>query len=129
MHGKICAEHAKKLLQSIRYPDKKAKMVCEIIKEHEWSLQKKRSIESQILYEADKIDAFGVFGVLRYMYFLAELKIPFTLEIETKRLEIVEKSFKTKTGKALLKPRMKRYKQIFMEAKNEKEGVERGYDI
>jgi uncharacterized protein len=119
IHGAICAVHAKKLLQSINYPKSTGRIICSIIKEHEWSIHKNRSIESQILYEADKIDAFGALGVLRHLYFLAELGIPFTCKLDLKRLDIVEKSFKTKTGKNLLRPKMRAYKKIFRQAQEE----------
>lgn len=68
-HGALSAEKAELVLKRINFPEKKRGAVLHAIRVHDiTSINEDRTtLESKILYDADKIDAFGVVGILRYL--------------------------------------------------------------
>lgn len=66
-HGLKSAEMAKEILKKINFPREKIEKVCECIALHDDKInpKKRKTIESQILYDADNLDIFGPVGVAR----------------------------------------------------------------
>ncbi len=123
MHAKLCSEKAREILVKLGYPKDKLEKVCKIISEHEWSQNIERNLESQILYEADKLDSVGVFGALRHAYGIAEIGIPLIEGIRRrfKEIEKIRTTYRTKTGKELFESKVKPYLEVFKKALKEVE--------
>lgn len=65
-HAKVSAEIAQLLLELINYPEEKIKKVVNAILAHSFSENvRPKSIEAQILSDADKLDALGAIGIAR----------------------------------------------------------------
>ena len=69
VHGALSAEKAEPVLERIHFPQEKRNAVLHAIRVHDVSAspEDRTSLESKILYDADKIDTLGVVGVLRYI--------------------------------------------------------------
>jgi HD superfamily phosphodiesterase len=69
VHGALSAQKAEPVLERIRFPQEKRAAVLHAIRVHDVSAspEDRTSLESKILYDADKIDTLGVVGVLRYI--------------------------------------------------------------
>jgi HD superfamily phosphodiesterase len=68
-HGALSARKAEPVLERIVFPVEKRGAVLHAICVHDVSAtpQDRTTLESKILYDADKIDTLGVVGVLRYI--------------------------------------------------------------
>ena len=68
-HGALSAQKAEPVLERIHFPTEKRERVLHAIRVHDVSAtsDQRTSIESKILYDADKIDTLGVIGILRYI--------------------------------------------------------------
>lgn len=72
VHGPQGALLAKKILSKIGFPAKKIPLVLDAIALHDFQAKrsKRRTIESKILYDADKINFFGNKGIARiFLYY------------------------------------------------------------
>jgi HD superfamily phosphodiesterase len=69
IHGPKSADIAKRLLELEGFPTDKIPHVLEAISLHDYQTDPKLriSLESRILFDADKMDAFGVIGVKRHI--------------------------------------------------------------
>lgn len=77
VHGEKSAELAMPVLKKIGFPAGKTERVLDAIRLHDHNVSPKLrdSIESQILYDSDKLDAFGAVGVARWItYYYARGK-------------------------------------------------------
>ena len=72
-HGPLSAVHAKKVLERINFPEDKRENVLISISFHDETFppEKRTTMESKIVYDADKLDVFGAIGVSRYLIFNA----------------------------------------------------------
>jgi len=68
-HGNLSALKAEPVLERINFPQEKRDAVLHAIRVHDVSAipEDRTTLESKILYDADKIDTLGVVGVLRYI--------------------------------------------------------------
>lgn len=71
IHGKQSAEMAEPILRNIKFPKNKIPVVLDAIAKHDYTTlaSERESIESRILFDADKLDAFGAVGILRHINF------------------------------------------------------------
>ncbi len=71
IHGKQSAERVGPILRKIKFPENKIPFVLDAIAKHDYTTtaSERKSLESKILFDADKLDAFGVIGVLRHINF------------------------------------------------------------
>ena len=69
VHGALSAQKAEPVLERIHFPQEKKDAVLHAIRVHDVaaSPEHRTTLESKILYDADKIDTLGVVGVLRYI--------------------------------------------------------------
>ncbi len=68
-HGALSAEKAEPVLERISFPQEKRDAVLHAISVHDVvaTSDDRTSLESKILFDADKLDTLGVVGVLRYI--------------------------------------------------------------
>jgi HD superfamily phosphohydrolase YqeK len=68
-HGSLSALKAQPVLERINFPEQKRNKVLHAIRVHDVSAspEDRTTLESKILYDADKIDTLGVVGILRYI--------------------------------------------------------------
>jgi HD superfamily phosphodiesterase len=68
-HGALSALKAEPVLERINFPQEKRDTVLHTIRVHDVGAtpEDRTTLESKILYDADKIDTLGVVGVLRYI--------------------------------------------------------------
>jgi uncharacterized protein len=68
-HGALSALKAEPVLERINFPQGKRAAVLHAIRVHDVvaTPEGRTTLESKILYDADKIDTLGVVGVLRYI--------------------------------------------------------------
>jgi len=72
IHGKKSEELAKPILEKHHFPKNKIPKVLEAISQHDYNFPsyKRKLLEAKILYDADKMDAFGITGVYRHVLFV-----------------------------------------------------------
>ncbi|MCX6817383.1 MAG: HD domain-containing protein [Candidatus Aenigmarchaeota archaeon] len=72
IHGRKSAELAKPILERHNFPRDKIPKVLDAIAQHDYNFPpaERKSIESKILYDADKMDAFGTVGIYRHLLFI-----------------------------------------------------------
>jgi HD superfamily phosphohydrolase YqeK len=83
VHGRLSAEKAEPVLERICFPREKRDAVLLAIRTHDISasLEDRKTLESKILFDADKVDAFGVIGILRYIRVVyGKLPVDFIIE-------------------------------------------------
>jgi len=83
VHGALSAEKAEPVLDRIHFPQEKRDAVLHAIRVHDVSAspEDRTTLESKILYDADKIDTLGVVGVLRYIrHFYGKKPIDYMLD-------------------------------------------------
>jgi HD superfamily phosphodiesterase len=71
IHGRRSARLAKPVLEEAGFPKEKAALVLEAISVHDWQTpdRMRKTLESMILYDCDKMDAFGAVGVKRHLLY------------------------------------------------------------
>jgi HD superfamily phosphodiesterase len=82
-HGALSALKAEPVLERINFSREKRDSVLHAIRVHDVAatLQERTTLESKILYDADKMDTLGVVGVLRYIrYFYGRTPIEYMLD-------------------------------------------------
>jgi HD superfamily phosphodiesterase len=83
VHGALSAQKAEPVLKRIQFPQEKRTAVLHAIRVHDISSspEDRTTLESKILYDADKIDTLGVVGVLRYIrHFYGKKPIDYMLD-------------------------------------------------
>jgi HD superfamily phosphodiesterase len=82
-HGALSAQKAEPVLERINFPHVKRNAVLHAIRVHDVGAtpEDRTTLESKILYDADKIDTLGVVGVLRYIrHFYGKKPIDYMLD-------------------------------------------------
>ncbi len=75
LHGQESAKHANGVLERIGFPKGKVPAVLHVIEKHDYQTApaERKTTEARILYDADKLDAFGDAGIKRYTgYYLGK---------------------------------------------------------
>jgi HD superfamily phosphodiesterase len=83
VHGALSAQKAEPVLERINFPREKRDAVLIAIRVHDVaaSPEDRTTLESKILYDADKIDTLGVVGILRYIrHFYGKKPIDYMLD-------------------------------------------------
>ncbi len=72
IHGDKSAELAEPILRKHNFPEKKINLVLEAIAQHDYNFpaEKRKLLEAKILYDCDKMDAFGKIGIERHLKFI-----------------------------------------------------------
>lgn len=89
IHGEKSAELALPILERLGFPKEKIPAVLDAITKHDYTTPaaSRKSIYSKILYDADKLDAFGRVGIKRHIefYYRKGNPIPEILDLMQKR--------------------------------------------
>lgn len=104
-HVSSSMETARKILQSIEYPEEKIETVIAIISEHSSENKKDATtIESKILYDADKLDGTSQSGIARTFMLCGQQGMTVLEACKWYRKKI-QKSLplKTETGRRLVR--------------------------
>lgn len=73
--GEVCAEHAKRELESVGWPAELVEPVCYAIRVHGFSAGiVPETLEGRILQDSDRLDAIGAIGVARCFATAADMK-------------------------------------------------------
>jgi len=110
-HVKLSINMASSILKDINYPNNKIKKVLNVISEHSTENMKKKkftSIESKILFDADKIDGIGASGISRVFSLFDQMnKEPLeSIKWYKNKINIAIGNLQTKTGKKIFKKRL-----------------------
>ena len=74
IHGQKSAELAEPILKRLDFPPQKIPAVLDAIAKHDYTTPntERTTPESKILYDADKMDAFGAVGIQRHILFIQQ---------------------------------------------------------
>jgi uncharacterized protein len=93
------------LLKKTNYSKKETEQIISCIKEHSFdSIQKPKTLEAKILFDADKLDSLKEIGIARFFCLAGEQNwnLKKTIENAQKRIKHTQKTgFLTKTGKKI----------------------------
>lgn len=65
-HAILGSQMAKRILEELEYQEKEIEQICHCIESHRYRTKSvERSIEAQILYDADKLESLGAVGIAR----------------------------------------------------------------
>ena len=118
-HALESDKKAKQLLKKTSLTKKEIEEVCHAIEAHSRSSKiKPKTLEAKVLFDADKLDAAGYYGILRWIILGSELNwsIKKSIEVYSKEAEKkFSKKFYTKTGTKLIKQRAKKTRKLILE--------------
>ncbi len=126
-HALESSKKARKLLLKEKLTKKEINEICHAIEAHSRRSEvKPETLEAKVLFDADKLDAAGYYGFLRWIAQASELNwsIDKAIQFYLKEAEkTIKKGFYTKTGTKLIKKRsteaIKLAKQIQKQLKKE----------
>jgi len=110
-HVARSAALAERLLREIEYPPARATRVLDLIREHSTehiSSVRPSTIEAKILFDADKLDGLGAFGILRVFALSRQVgrSIPETISWYRKKIAIATPNMQTPEGQAMVENRL-----------------------
>jgi len=100
---------AEDFLKKEKVPKKRIEKIKEIIAAH-GTYGKEGCIEGDVLYDADLLDGIGVVGVLRKFTYGGQIGRDILGSLEFTKLKIKNRRFRTETGLALGRKRIKKVK-------------------
>jgi len=122
-HGPISAPFAEKVLKRINFPLAKVNNALTSIKFHDETFlsSDRATLESKILYDADKMDVFGAIGVSRYLIFnTARGKtLKETVEYALENIKLKYETLELEQTKKIAEDRYKYVIQYFLDLKKE----------
>lgn len=110
-HVARSAASAERLLTDIAYPPARIARVLQVIREHSTEhirTTRPSTIEAKILFDADKLDGLGAFGILR-VFALArqvERSLPDTIRWYRNKIAVAMPNMQTPEGKAMMENRL-----------------------
>ncbi len=118
-HVSLSMKAAEKILRTWGCPAERAKLVLRIISEHSSEHVedvKPTSVESKILFDADKLDGLGAVGISRVFALFGQMNRSTREAIEwyRKKMSIARDHLQTEEGKRLFRARLP-YVQQFLE--------------
>lgn len=136
--SKLSAEAALAFLKEINYPEVFLKEIAHAIEAHSFSANiQTRSLESQVVQDADRLDSIGAIGLARCFAVAAVMKRPFYCEEDSfcqqrpaddtlytidhfyKKLLLIEEKLNTDSAKKIGKRRTEYLKNYLNELKEE----------
>jgi uncharacterized protein len=110
-HVARSAALAERLLSEIEYPPARAARVLDLIREHSTEhigSVRPSTIEAKILFDADKLDGLGAFGILRVFALSRQVgrSIPETISWYRNKIAIAMPNMQTPEGRAMMENRL-----------------------
>jgi uncharacterized protein len=110
-HVARSAALAERLLSEIEYPPARAARVLDLIREHSTEhigSVRPSTIEARILFDADKLDGLGAFGILRVFALSRQVgrSLPETIDWYRKKIAIAMPNMQTPEGRAMMENRL-----------------------
>lgn len=110
-HVSLSMKAAEEILNTADYPAERTKLVLKIISEHSSEHvedMKPTSIESKILFDADKLDGLGAVGITRVFALFGQMNRPTREAIAwyRKKIDISRNHFQTQEGQRLWDARL-----------------------
>jgi len=113
-HGKEAAIKAKEFLEKLNFNKKDIKKICYAINQHNKG-GKKKAIEAQIIWDADKLQGVGPYGLFRgyghLIYIGKDQEEAYKRSMKEQKFFL--KRFYTKTGKKLSKRNFNLVKKVY----------------
>jgi uncharacterized protein len=102
---------AERLLTEIAYPPARIARVLDVIREHSTehiSTVRPSTIEARILFDADKLDGLGAFGILRVFALAQQVgrSLPDTIRWYRSKIAVATPNVQTPEGKAMMDHRL-----------------------
>lgn len=110
-HVARSATLAERLLTEIAYPPARIARVLDVIREHSTehiSTVRPSTIEARILFDADKLDGLGAFGILRVFALAQQVgrSLPDTIRWYRSKIAVATPNVQTPEGKAMMDHRL-----------------------
>jgi len=110
-HVARSATLAERLLTEIAYPTARIARVLDVIREHSTehiSTVRPSTIEARILFDADKLDGLGAFGILRVFALARQVgrSLPDTIRWYRNKIAIALPNMQTPEGRAMMERRL-----------------------
>jgi uncharacterized protein len=110
-HVARSAALAERLLTEIAYPPARIARVLDVIREHSTehiSTVRPSTIEARILFDADKLDGLGAFGILRVFALAQQVgrSLPDTIRWYRSKIAVATPNVQTPEGKAMMDHRL-----------------------
>ena len=122
-HALESSKKARQLLKKTRLTKKEIDEICHAIEAHSRSSNvKPKTLEAKVLFDADKLDAAGYYGFLRWIIQADELNwsIDKAIEAYFKAADkTLKEGFYTKTGTKLIRQRASKIKKKVRQIKNQ----------
>ena len=123
MHAQLSARKAEKILLDARIPDKVIKKVINVILEHSSENPEIRpsSLESKILFDADKLDGLGAVGIARVFSYCGQkgLSPEEALKWYKQKIKLAAPQLQTEIGRRLAKEKIDYVYSFFKMFENE----------
>jgi uncharacterized protein len=110
-HVATSAAAAEQILAELSYPPARTELVLQAIREHSTETiarSRPSSIEARILFDADKIDGLGSFGILRVFALSQQLgrSIPDSIAWYRRKIEVARMNLQTPEGREIAHRRL-----------------------
>ena len=110
-HVTRSAAAAERILNEIEYPPARVTRVIELIREHSTehiNSIRPSSIEARILFDADKLDGLGPFGILRVFALARQVgrSLPDTIRWYRNKIAVAMPNMQTPEGRAMMERRL-----------------------
>lgn len=96
-HAILGSQMAKVILEELAYEDFEIEQICHCIENHRFRTKsEERSIEAQVLYDADKLESLGAIGIARSYIMVGQYGAKIFSEYDAEKIEshLIEKAEK-----------------------------------
>jgi uncharacterized protein len=123
-HVMRSAAVAERLLTEIEYPPPRVTRVLELIHEHSTehiSSVRPSTVEARILFDADKVDGLGPFGILRVFALARQVgrSLPDTVRWYRNKIAVAMPNMQTPEGQAMMKRKLPLVEAFLSELESE----------
>lgn len=123
-HVTRSAAAAERILNEIKYPPARVTRVIELIREHSTehiNSIRPSSIEARILFDADKLDGLGPFGILRVFALARQVgrSLPDTIRWYRNKIAVAMPNMQTPEGRAMMERRLPLVQTFLSELESE----------
>jgi uncharacterized protein len=123
-HVTYSATAAERILAEVAYPPDRARRVLQAIREHSTETietSRPSSIEARILFDADKLDGLGAFGILRVFALARQVgrSVPDAIAWYRRKIQIALQNLQTLEGREIARQRLPLVESFLQELEQE----------